>query len=414
MKLAEEAEPQLTGTQQAEWLARLEDEHDNIREALRWALALSRKSDGEISDFRLSTLDSYRAKADNETAEVRVAAEIALRMAGALGRFWWMRGYYGEGREHLERALSHELAEDATRAMRGKALAAAGNIAYYQADYTSARSLLEESLVIRRELGDKGGIALSLINLGNMAYMQGDYESARSQYEESLAIRRELGDKWGIALSLNNLGLVTYIQGDYASARSLYEEGLAIRRALGDRWGIALSLHSLGNVAHLEGDVASARSRQEESLAIFRELGTKGGIALSLISLGHIAHQQGDAVLAAQLYAESLNITSETGARYDMAVSLAGLGAVACTVGQPERGARLLGAVEAITQALGLFQDLDPNLDADQAEYAQGVASARAQLGEEAFTAAWTEGRAMSMEQTIAYALEETIEETLI
>jgi tetratricopeptide (TPR) repeat protein len=316
MQLAEEAEPHLTGGKQAEWLHKLEEEHDNIRAALRWA----RGEDGGRGS----------------------GVEVGLRIAGAMSRFWYVRGYLSEGREQLAQMLqvgqgSGSPADSGPQpptpdpSFRAKALNGVGNLAYSQADYAAARSLYEESLAIRRELGDKRGIAISLSNLGRVAYSQGDYPAARSLHEESLAIRRELGDKWGIAYSLNSMGSVAYLQGDYAAAHSLYEESLTIRRELQDKRGCAECLAGLGGVA--------ARMGQWQ----------------------------------AQTRAE----------------------------GQAERGTRLLGAAEALLGAISAV--LDPE---DRMVYEQGVASARAQLSEEDFERAWAEGRAMSMEAAIEYALE--------
>src|SRR5438045_2261738 len=108
-----------------------------------------------------------------------------------------MREYYSEGREQLAGVLflSNGIEHDGERmrTIRAKALHGAGVLACEQGDYTAARPLYEQSLAIRRELGDKGDIAGSLNNLGIVAYAQGDYASARPLYGESLAIRRELG-----------------------------------------------------------------------------------------------------------------------------------------------------------------------------------------------------------------------------
>jgi tetratricopeptide (TPR) repeat protein len=122
-----------------------------------------------------------------------------------------------------------------------------GVVAREQGDYAAARSLLEESLALSREIGDKQGIAMSLDNLGIVAQGQGDYAATRSLHEESLALRREIGDKQGIALSVGNLGLVALEQGDYAAAQSLLEESLVLFREIGDKWGIAMSLAGLGS-----------------------------------------------------------------------------------------------------------------------------------------------------------------------
>src|SRR5690242_4852731 len=102
-------------------------------------------------------------------------------------------------------------------------------------------------------------------------------------------IRRELGNKWGIAFSLNALGKVASAQGDHAGARSLHEEALAMMREMGNRYGVASSLHRLGTVAHNLGEHETAHAMHEQSLAIMRELGDKLSMAVSLIALGGVA-----------------------------------------------------------------------------------------------------------------------------
>src|SRR5262249_23003272 len=130
-------------------------------------------------------------------------SRAALRLCGVLSRFWVARGHLAEGRERLAQALAG--APEATEG-RAKALVTAGSLAYRQADRTTAGSLHEESLAIRRHLGDRRGIAESLLNLGLVAHQQGDHAAARSLYGESLAIGRELGNRWGVAASLSCLG----------------------------------------------------------------------------------------------------------------------------------------------------------------------------------------------------------------
>ncbi len=232
MKLAEEAEPHLTGAKQQEWLKLLEDEHDNIRAVLRWATeARSEEAAGPEP-----TKEGWR--------------EIGLRTAGAIWRFWLVRGLFTEGREHLWRALSmpEVVLQACSLSGRAKSLNGAGILAHRQGDYSSARSLLEAALALGQEAEDKQNIALSLLNLGNVATEQGDSIGARALYEESLDLRRELGDKGGIAASLGLLGHLAYGQGDYTSARALYEESLALQREMGDKKGTVAILAGLGGV----------------------------------------------------------------------------------------------------------------------------------------------------------------------
>src|SRR6266851_7866781 len=228
LALAEEADPKLKGAEQAEWLRRLEEEHDNLRAGLEWSLA-----------------------------EVETGG--GLRLCGALQRFWWTHGHLTEGRQWCTRVLCKAGAEERTRE-RAYVLNAAGVLSYRQGDYPAARALQEQSLAIRRELGDRSGIAGSLGNLGNVALNQGDYPAARALHEESLAISRELGNRHSIALSLSNVGHVALDQGDYSAARALHEESLAIRRELRDKRGIAESLEGLAAlVASLRESLRAAR-----------------------------------------------------------------------------------------------------------------------------------------------------------
>ena len=179
-------------------------------------------------------------------------------------RFWSTRGHLAEGREWCARILAKERATERTLELT-KTLSAAGNLAWHQTDYPAARSLLEESLAISRDLGDRGGIASSLNNLGNVAIEQGDYPTARTLYEESLSIRRELGDRRNIAAVLGNLGIIAYEQGDLTASRALSEEALTISRELGDQGRVADALNNLGNVAFDQGDIAAARALNEQS-----------------------------------------------------------------------------------------------------------------------------------------------------
>jgi non-specific serine/threonine protein kinase len=372
LAVAEEAEPQLTGANQQAWLDRLETEHDNLRSALAWSAAEGADAAG------------------------------GLRLAGALCVFWEVRGYLGEGRGWVGASLAATKGGPAGDA-RARALNGAGVMAWQQADYPAARALHEECLTIRRELGNRRGIAGSLNNLGNIASEQGDFRAARALYEESLAIKRELGDRRGIANSLNNLGIVACDQGDYPAARALYTEGLTIRRGLADRNGVASSLNNLGGVACEQGDYPTARALYEESLAIHREVGNRHGIGMSLNCIGTLARYQGDFRAARELYLQGLTILRDAGDLGAIADSLEGL---AC-VGIPLRGsrdsARAWGGAERLRERIGA-----PLAPSERPRHEGQVAAARAALGDDAaFDRAWQEGRAMTLEQVIACVREE-------
>lgn len=283
--LAERAERELTGARQVEWLQRLERAHDDLRTALKWAI------DG-------------------------TEAAIGWRLGGALYRFWSRRGYFSEGRTRLEAVLSMApstmTAEE--QGARAKALHGAATLAVQQGDHATARTLFEQSLAIKRELGDRSGMAATLNNLGVVARYQGDHASGRALHEESLALYRELGDKWAIANVLNNLGTVARDVDDLDAARRQLEESLALRRELADLWGIANTLENLGHIALDQGDHAMARSRYIESLTIAQQLGEKRAMAFLLEDFGALAAAEGNARLGVRLAAAAAAVRDQIGA----------------------------------------------------------------------------------------------------
>ena len=295
MAFVEETEPLLKAGAQEQSLRRLDAERDNVRATLLW--------------------NGAQASAD-------------LRLTGALYQYWYVRGYWSEGRERLSRALGRDAAQTRT-AERAKALNGAGALAYSQGDYASARSLHEESLSIRRELGDRQGVASSLNSLGKVAYDQGDFASARSLHEESLSLWRELGDKQGVAWSLNSLGNIAHPQGDYALAQALYEESIRLLKELGDKQGVGRTLSGQGYVAYDQGDYVSARAMYEQSLEIFQELGDRGGIAWAMCCLGYTAYDQGDYGEAKTSLTEGMNLFRELDDKRGVAWAVNSLGNVA-------------------------------------------------------------------------------------
>ncbi|MEO8751708.1 MAG: tetratricopeptide repeat protein [Casimicrobiaceae bacterium] len=376
LALAENAEPKLAGPAQAEWLRRLEAEHENLRAGLEWSLVAKGSVGG-------------------------------LRLCGALQRFWTMRGHFSEGRTWCERILGKAGADESTQE-RARVLNAAGELARFQGEYPASRACQEESLAIWRQLGERKGVATTLNNLGRVAWKQGDYASARAMNEESLAIMRELADRDGIASSLGNLGLLAHDQDDYPTSRSLLEEGLAIGRELRDWLYIATALNNLGSVATDQGDLASARALYDESLAIARDLGYPGGIARALHNLGSVANLQGDYRVARALYQEGLAITRQLEDRGTIAPVLEGLAEMIANLGSPADAARIWGSAARLREEIG--SPVTPN---DRPRYDRRVAAARAALGDDAaFDRAWHDGRALTLEQAIQLALEETASRT--
>ena len=371
LALAERSAPELAGAEQGVWLERLEQEHDNLRASLHWTI---------------------------EAGE----AEPSLRLAGALWRFWWVHGHVSEGRRWLEGLLAMSRSSGtALPATRAKALIGAGALAYEQGDYGPATALLEESLALYRDLGDKTGTAWALHSLAFVPRDQGDYSRAGALLEESLDLFRGVGDKAGIARALHSLARVVRDQGDFSRATALYQESLALFRSVGDDWGIAWALSRLALVLRPQGAYGRATALLEESMTMFRDQKDQRGIAWSHLQLGLVALDQGDYSRAGAPLAESLALWRDLGDKYGMAQLVGELAAVACAQGQPERAARLFGAAHAQREAIGAC--LPPP---DQAAFERRVAAARARLGDNAFAAVWAQGLAMAPEQAVAEALQ--------
>jgi predicted ATPase/class 3 adenylate cyclase len=391
--IAREAETHLAGTGQLEWLGRLEEEYANIRAALWWA-----REKGKMGD-----------------------AEKGLKLAATMSRFWLILGKYREGRELLEGALASvpdpRVADQGAGAVesedkelvraRGLALYAVGGIAHNQGDLSTARLNVEKALEMARYAGDQMLLAHCLEDLAMLAGMVGDYAQEQSLQEQSLAILRETEDKDAIATSLKNLGQTSQVQEDYARARSLYEQRLAIARETGNTSLVASVLGDMGSVALEEGDYTGAHSLYEQALALLREMGNRTGIAYCLYYLGLATDGGGNYQGAISLYKEGLAMHQEAEDRFGTALCLAGLGDWAGvrkgqTKNQRERAVRLLAASTVQLEAIGFV--LRPR---DRLRYERGLTGARAQLGDNTFDKAWGEGRALSLEQAIEYALED-------
>ncbi len=367
LKLAEEVEPKLKGEAQGLWLERLEVEHDNLRAALQWSV------------------------------KEKENAGLGLRLASALVDFWQVRGEFTEGRRWLEITLKQS--HDTLAPWRAKALLGVGELAFFHGDFAASRSLLEGSLVIFRELGNKPGIAYSLFRLGITATLQCDLAAARSFFEDSLVIFREVGHQPGIAYVLYGQGHLAHTQGEWAAARVLLEESLMIFRELGDKQGIVLALQDLGMVMAELGDCALGRSILEESMAIGRELGSRFDVSRTAWALGRVAYLEGNYALARSLYAEFAAIVKAMGIRLGMLYLLTAYACLASGEGQFERMTRLLGAAEHLSNVMGA-----PLVPVERIEHDRLAVVARDELGEDAFVTAWTQGWAMTIEQAIEFA----------
>jgi predicted ATPase/DNA-binding NarL/FixJ family response regulator len=384
LALAEEAEPEVEGPQQAAWLERLEAEHDNLRAALSWSLERGEE------------------------------AELGLRVAGALGQFWYLRGYLGEGRRWLEEALAKS--SPASTAARANALHRLSFLAYLQGDLDRAQEASEESLKLEGveqfwDIAGRRSVAAGLgrLMLGIVASAQGDSERAIQLYEKSLALSRKVGDKRGIADNLLLLGIEMRSWGNFEKARDLLEEGMVVAREVGDPELLAAFLNQLCDTFLLQGDLERATVIGEKAAAICREQNHRILLSDALCNLGWAALLRGDPERATTLYVESLELKRGLGDKpllvkltVALPETLDGLACVATARGETERAVRLFGATRALHEQVSDHLTLAREYAALREPY---LAATRSQLSEEAWETAFAEGRAMGFEETVEYAL---------
>jgi non-specific serine/threonine protein kinase len=306
-------------------------------------------------------LDRLELEHENLRAVLRRAvesgdAETALRLASALWFFWRVRGHLSEGQHWLETALAQPGGSTGARA---RAFLGAGFLALFRSDYDQAAAAADSSLAIHIELDETEGIAYSLHLRSAVALARGEYEAARALSEQALPLFRSLGDRWGAAYALVSLGSTLWRLGEHANALSLFEEAVTTLRELGDRWSAS-------------------------RVSVF---------------LGALVYTHGDHERAVVLVTNSLAVLHEQDSRRELLEGMRVLAALAAG-SQPERAGRLFGAAEAMSEAAGMIgpSPVSPG-------YTQAMAMARASLGEAPFAQAWSDGRAMSIEQAVSYAV---------
>ena len=408
LHLAEGAERGLHGPEQAYWLRRLEEEHDNFRAALDWSMSAGGK-------------------------QTEGAIELGLRLAGALGNFWQMHGNFTEGRQRLEGALTRarplieneatgkaspgigvgsEAGGETLQAVFAKALRAAGDLAWMQSEPEPAQSYAQEALEICQVLRDRLGVAVALSRLAIVAGdAYADYGRASSLYEQSLAILSELkGQEQDdfvaekLANVMHNLAaLVGLVGGNFEQAQVHLETALEIVREHGNQYAVASILQQIGFSHYFQADYTSARSYAAQSLQMARELRTQWLVPWGLIILAGAALRQGDHDRAAVGLRESLEIAAkDLSFACVVPVCLARLATLASVQGEPERAARLFAVAEALQEPVGFRF-----YPAIRSEFDRDVAGARVGVDKETWRKAWQEGRATTLEEAISYALDE-------
>ena len=333
-ELVRRAEPELSRAGQVAWLNRLHREHDNLRLALERCL---------------------------EGAPER--GEQSLALAAALCWFWLKRGYFREGQEWLERALSASGSKPS--ALRAKALVSLGWMTFFQGDFVRTRALLEESATLGRAAGDWSVVGLSLGMSALAALELGDIAEGVRIATEGQAAGRASATPWVQGPSLACLAYLAMHEGDFDRAGRLHEEALELARRQGEKWGMGITLFDLGLLRVVQQRYAQARALCAEGIALHEEFGDRRGVAWCLGVLSGAEAADGHLL----------------------------------------RAVRLRGAMEGLLETVGAPV---------QATYKRWIGdryldAMKDGLGDRVFQAALAEGRTMSLSRAVQFGLEDAV-----
>lgn len=324
-----------------------------------------------------------------------------LRLAAGLWRLWALTGQAKEGAEWLKSALAS--CPDAPASIRSSAWIGLGVLLRYQRDYEGALDAAKNGLALAQTV-EAPALQADALNL--LAVLNDERDNtveARSLLDQSLAIRRALGDTWSVAGALNNLGRIAQRDGDLLLARRCYEESQDLYKVMNDWAMAAVVLSNLGVTADELGDFATARASYEQSLSIFRELGLKSDIGPLLYNLGEALFRGSDHPDAPSYFCDSLKELLEQGDRACAALPLAGLASVASRRGDLTRSVRLHAAAHSVREKFGTVVNSN-----GRQLYERELGDLRTSLPAHEFESAWLFGRSLTLEQAAAYASEAT------
>lgn len=366
LEFVEAARPRLLAAEQAQWFARVQEEHENLRAALAWSI-----EHGE--------------------------PELAAQLAGGLAWFWLIRGRLSEGRGWLERVLQ---APDLAQAGRAVAVLGLAMMAWSQADYNSALTAAEEAVGLFRELGDSKGLANALNYVARVVLEQGDNERVRAALAEATDIFERAGDVWGACFSTAMLGRLAWAEGDIPDGIAILEGRLGALAECGDLRGAGFYHAYLSGMALDLGQLAVAQSHAEASLSLFAEIGDLRGTGYALMFLAGVARERGELDEASSHYRACLELLGDFGPQLESAWALEGCLLLHAARGERETALRLWGAATAARAVVGA-----PLPALWQANIDRRLLPIRQALGHEASWAAFRAGSELQLADAITEAI---------
>ena len=363
-ELAEVAGAELELTDEPRWLDQIDAEAANLRKAIAWSTTQGQP-------------------------------ELALRTAGALWRWCYLRGHYAEGRAWLDDALDH--GADCSPAARVKAVTGAALLAFLQCEYEPARRGFESAIAAYRVLENRAGEAWALQRLGAIAREQGRYHEAEGLHQQSVAIIEETHGRQEARRDLGYTVFVLWLRGDLDAAAVLGAEALDAVRPTGPSERLVWAMLNLGAVAAYRGDYDAARTLLGEVVTVAEEIGYREGSAWSFNLLGLVSCRMGEHGAAEELFRDSLELHRTLGDQWRIASVLEGLALCASTASEHLRAARLLGAAAAIRSRIGV-----PIPACEQDDHDVTEAAVLDALGADGMESARLAGSAVPLERLVS------------
>lgn len=376
LRLATQSYEELQNQDSLAWFRAIDQEVDNFRAALSWALQA------------------------NEL-------ELGLRLGSALRFYWWWRGYLREGLDWLEALLTQATQTGQIHTLPATVLAAVyieagllgGNLGLLQ----SARTYLQQSLDLYRQEEDQAGIARALNNLGFVTSTAGQFIEAEAYSRESMAIHRTTGDVKGMVSAYLNLGAACLYQGKAAQAVAVLDEGLALSREQGHVVGTALLLGVQANGLRYLEKFEQAQIALSEARALLTEMNNRQGLAANLYFQGWLALDMGQPAAAAAHFRDSLDLHHQVHNSLGSAAVFEGLAELARQGARPFPAIYLLAAADALRQKVGAIPPLLHQQATEQTRLAVKTA-----VGDASFVAAWHDGLQLTLDEALALAREQT------
>jgi predicted ATPase/DNA-binding CsgD family transcriptional regulator len=352
LSMTEEVQPRLYGADSARWFDQLEQEHDNIRAAIAWAL----DHDG---------------------------IESALRICTASWLFWKQRGHLSDAILWLRRGVDRAGASVTIQLANAYLL-----LGHSEADLTRSSEYYLTSLELYRQLGDSRSAAGALSSLGMDAFLRGDFVRARSLHKESLDIFRALGSERDVAHAHYQLGRAAAGDGDYKGARQHIEDARGIWEQIGDTGSAVYALLEIARVSLRQRRLSEADELLRWGYAKARDIGFEDASAAFLCLRGYVALQSGDASAAATHLQSALRVFVNLGQRnVEMAQAIEGIARLALVWRRFEEAVRLRSATSAWRQRTGNVLPV-----VEQAEMDRDIESLRGELGAERYEREWAAG----------------------